>query len=29
MVLCAVEGKDEKLSVLTLDKDVVEGSTVC
>lgn len=28
MVLCAVEG-DSKLSVLTLDKDVKEGSEVC
>ncbi len=28
MVLCAVEG-DDKLSVLTLDKDVKEGSEVC
>ncbi len=29
MVLCAVEGNDEKLSVLTLDKDVKDGSKVC
>lgn len=29
MVLCAVEGNDEKLSVLTLDKDLSQGSTVC
>lgn len=29
MVLCAVEGNDEKLSVLTLDKDLNDGSGVC
>lgn len=29
MVLCAVEGDDNKLSVMTLDKDLSEGSIVC